>query len=106
MSSHYRVVVDAINGNLSKEMRQLNGVYTQYFNHIHQRVGHIFQGGYKGVLVDKDSYLLELSRYVVLNPVRANMVRDVKDWPWSGCRSMIGEQKIQEWLEIGWLLSQ
>jgi REP element-mobilizing transposase RayT len=61
-------------------MRQLNGVYTQYFNRTHRRVGHVFQGRYKGILVEKDRYLLELSRYVVLNPVRAHMVNDVSQW--------------------------
>jgi REP element-mobilizing transposase RayT len=77
-------------------MRQLNGVYTQYFNHTHHRVGQVFQGRYKGILVDKDSYLLELTRYVVLYPVRAHMVRDEKDWPWSSYHSMIGVQRVPE----------
>ena len=80
MSNHYHIVVETIEGNLSKGMRQLNGVYTQYFNRTHQRFGHVFQGRYTGILVDKDSYLLELSRYVVLNPVRANMISDVGQW--------------------------
>jgi hypothetical protein len=57
-------------------------------------------------LLEKDSYLLELSRYVVLNPVRARMVKDLGDWPWSSYRSMIGEQSVPEWLETDWLLSQ
>lgn len=90
MSNHYHVVVETVEGNLSKGMRQLNGVYTQAFNRRHRRVGHVFQGRYKGILVDKDSYLLELSRYVVLNPVRAGMVKDVADWPWSSYRAMLG----------------
>ena len=106
MSNHYHIVVETIEGNLSQGMRQLNGVYTQYFNQKHQRVGHVFQGRYKGILVDKDSYLLELSRYVVLNPVRAHMVRDVKDWPWSSYHSMTGQQSAPDWLEADWILSQ
>jgi putative transposase len=106
MSNHYHIVVETAEGNLSKGMRQLNGVYTQYFNHAHQRVGHVFQGRYKGILVDKDAYLLELSRYVVLNPVRARMVRDAKNWPWSSYHAMIGTQSVQKWLEVDWLLSQ
>ncbi|WP_459874236.1 transposase, partial [Endothiovibrio diazotrophicus] len=73
-------------GNLSKGMRQLNGVYTQAFNRMHDRVGHVFQGRYKAILVQKESYLLELARYIVLNPVRARMVRSAKDWPWSSYR--------------------
>ena len=106
MTNHYHIVVETVESNLSQGMRQLNGVYTQYFNHTHHRVGHVFQGRYKGILVDKDSYLLELARYVVLNPVRAHMVSDEKDWPWSSYHSMIGEQFAPEWLETDWLLSQ
>lgn len=65
-------------------MRQLNGVFTQAINRRNKRTGHLFQGRYKAILVDKKSYLLELARYVVLNPVRAKgMVRTIDDWPWS-----------------------
>jgi len=62
-------------------MRQLNGVYTQEFNRTHNRVGHVFQGRYKGILVEKENYRLELARYVVLNPVRAGMVDAPGQWP-------------------------
>jgi REP element-mobilizing transposase RayT len=106
MSNHYHIVVETVEGNLSKGMRQLNGVYTQHFNRNHQRIGHVFQGRYKGIIVDKDSYLLELSRYVVLNPIRARLVKDVSKWPWSSYKAMIGEQSIPEWLETGWLLNR
>lgn len=106
MSNHYHLIIETVEGNLSKGMRQLNGVYTQYFNHTHQRVGHVYQGRYKGILVEKDSYLLELSRYVVLNPVRARMVKDVGDWPWSSYKAMIMESNVPVWLEVEWLLSQ
>ncbi len=106
MSNHYHVVVETVEGNLSKGMRQLNGVYTQYFNQTHQRVGHVFQGRYKGIIVDKDSYLLELSRYVVLNPVRAKLVRKLEKWQWSSYGAMLGEQSVPDWLETDWLLSQ
>jgi putative transposase len=71
-------------------MRQLNGVYTQWINRSHHRVGHVFQGRYKGILVEKDNYLLELARYVVLNPVRAGMVRKAEAWPWSSYHAMVG----------------
>lgn len=71
-------------------MRQLNGVYTQYSNRRHSRVGHLFQGRYKAILVQKESYLLEVSRYIVLNSVRARMVRSAGDWPWSSDRATAG----------------
>ncbi|MDY7075923.1 MAG: transposase, partial [Chloroflexota bacterium] len=75
MDNHYHLLVETPNANLSKAMRQLNGVYTQAFNRSHGRVGHVFQGRYKAILVQKETYLLELARYIVLNPVRARMVR-------------------------------
>jgi REP element-mobilizing transposase RayT len=76
MSNHYHLLVQTMEGNLSAGMRQLNGVFTQAVNRRHGRVGHVFQGRFKAILVDGESYLLELSRYVVLNPVRAGMVSD------------------------------
>jgi putative transposase len=81
MDNHYHLLIETPNANLSRGMRQLNGVYTQTFNRAHNRVGHVFQGRYKSILIDKHSYLLELARYIVLNPVRANMVPLAADWP-------------------------
>ena len=74
MSNHYHVLIETPDANLSRGMRDLNGKYTQMFNRAHYRVGHVFQGRYKAIIVDADSYLMELARYVVLNPVRAHMV--------------------------------
>jgi len=71
MDNHYHLLIDTPDGNLSIGMRQLNGIYTQRFNKRYSRVGHLFQGRFKAVLVQKDSHLLEACRYVVLNPVRA-----------------------------------
>ncbi len=105
MGNHYHLLVETPEGNLSQGMRQLNGVYTQRFNRLHGRVGHVFQGRYKAILVDKDSYLLELARYVVLNPARAGMVRSAKDWPWSSYRGTAGFVATYPWLQTDWLLS-
>jgi REP element-mobilizing transposase RayT len=66
MDNHYHIVVETIEGNLAQGMRHLNGVYTQTFNRTHKRVGHVFQGRYKAIIVEKDRYLLELARYEVL----------------------------------------
>ena len=104
MTNHYHLVVETVEGNLSAGMRQLNGVYTQYFNRTHGRVGHVFQGRYKGILVERDSYLLELSRYVVLNPLRAGMVAELIDWPWSSYPAMVGET-APDWLAVKPLLA-
>ena len=105
MDNHYHLLVETPDANLSKGMRQLNGRYTQKFNREHRRVGHVFQGRYKAILIEKDSYLLELSRYIVLNPVRASMVHSVIDWPWSSYRATIGEQVKSGWLNTDWLLA-
>ncbi|MEY2680906.1 MAG: hypothetical protein RL661_1137 [Pseudomonadota bacterium] len=87
-------------------MRQLNGVYTQRFNRRHGRVGHVFQGRYKAILVERDAYLLELARYVVLNPVRAGMVVGPQDWPWSSYAAMCAQAPVPEWLQTDWILGQ
>lgn len=105
MTNHYHLVVETPDANLSKGMRQLNGVYTQYSNRRHGRSGHLFQGRYKAILVDGDGYLLELARYVVLNPVRAGMVRDPGKWWWSSYRAMIGTEAAPEWLATDGLLA-
>lgn len=105
MSNHYHLVIETRESTLSLGMRQLNGVFTQRSNRRHHRVGHVFQGRYKAILVQKDSYLLELARYVVLNPVRAGMVRSVRDWPWSSYRATAGWAEAPDWLFVDWLLS-
>lgn len=106
MGNHYHLLVETPDGNLSKGMRQLNGVYTQRFNRYHGQVGHVFQGRFKAILVQKESYLLELSRYVVLNPVRAGMVSDAGEWEWSSYLAATGQVKDPDWLETDWLLAQ
>ncbi|MCZ6578558.1 MAG: transposase [Gammaproteobacteria bacterium] len=106
MGNHYHILLETADGNLSQGMRQLNGVYTQYFNRQHNRVGHVYQGRYKAILVEKDSYLLELSRYVVLNPVRAGMIKNMDEWHWSSYLVTIGKLPPPDWLEVDWLLSQ
>jgi REP-associated tyrosine transposase len=105
MGNHYHLLVETPDANLSKGMRQLNGVYTQRFNRAHQRVGHVFQGRYKAVLVEKEAHLLELARYVVLNPVRAGMVCNPGEWRWSSYRPTVGEAAVPQWLETRWLLA-
>ena len=105
MSNHYHLLIETPDANLSKGMRQLNGVYTQSYNRRNNKVGHLFQGRYKAILVEKEVYLLELSRYIVLNPVRAEMVRSAKDWPWSSYRSVVGQADSPTWLNVEWLLA-
>jgi putative transposase len=106
LDNHYHLVIETIDPNLSIGMRQLNGVYTQAFNRAHQRVGHVFQGRYKAIMVEKDSHLLELCRYVVLNPVRAGMVSKPGEWKWSSFNSTAYAGKVPEYLTTGWVLGQ
>ena len=106
MTNHYHLLVETVDGNLSKGMRHLNGQYTQRFNRRHKMVGHLFQGRYKAILVQKDTYLLELTRYIVLNPIRAGMVDDLKNWQWSSHPAVVGLDASPEWLDTDWLLSQ
>lgn len=104
MTNHYHLVVETPDANLAKGMRELNGVYTQRFNRTYAHVGHVFQGRYKAILAQQDAYLLELARYVVLNPVRARTVRTPVEYPWSSYRAMIGEVVPPQWLETRCLL--
>ena len=106
MDNHYHLLIDTPDGNLSIGMRQLNGIYTQRFNKRHGRVGHLFQGRFKAVLVQKDSHLLEACRYVVLNPVRARRVQRPEEWIWSSYGATVGRTKLHPCLMTDWVLSQ
>jgi putative transposase len=90
MGNHYHLLLETPEPNLSLGMRQLNGVWSQQFNRRHGRVGHVFQGRFKAIMVQRESYLLELARYVVLNPVRARMVAQVEGFAWSSFRATAG----------------
>ena len=105
MGNHYHLLIETVEPTLSKGMREINGVYTQAFNRRHGRSGHVLQGRFKAPLVDKDNYLLELSRYVVLNPVRAGMVESAADWRWSSYRATMGKAAIPRWLAVEQTLS-
>lgn len=106
MDNHFHLVVETPEANLSIAMRQVNGVYTQAFNRRHGRIGHVLQGRFKAIVVDRDSYLLELCRYVVLNPVRAKTTRKPEPYPWSSYRATAGLAPTPSFLTVDWLLSQ
>ncbi len=106
MTNHYHLMIETPDGNLSIGMRQINSVYTQLFNKRHGRTGHLFQGRYKAILIQKDSHLLEVCRYVVLNPVRAKMVESPEKWPWSSYRATAGKAKPHPCLTTDWVLGQ
>ncbi len=106
MRNHYHLMIETPEGNLSRGMRQLNGVYTQVFNQRHIRVGHLLQGRYKAILVEKDTHLLSLCRYIILNPLRAGFVKRPEEWRWSSYQPTIGEAKRPPFLTTEWILSQ
>jgi hypothetical protein len=106
MDNHYHLLIETPEANLSRGMRQLNGIYTQRYNRTHNRTGHLFQGRYKAIVVDRESHLLELCRYVVLNPVRAKMTKRAEHWPWSSYRATSGNDKVADGLTVDWILGQ
>lgn len=110
LGNHYHLVLHTRRANLSMLMRHINGVYTQAYNRRHRKMGHLFQGRFKAILVDRDAYLLEVCRYVDLNPVRANMISHPADWPWSSYRAHVGNQAPLSWLDTpsvhGYLLGR
>jgi putative transposase len=106
MDNHVHLLIETLQPNLSRGMRQLNGVYTQRFNRRHRKVGHLFQGRFKAILVEKEEYLLELARYIVLNPVRAKTVKMPERYPWSSYRAMVGLVPVPPALATDWILNQ
>jgi REP element-mobilizing transposase RayT len=99
MDNHYHLVIETPEGNLVSGMRRLNAVYSQIFNRKHGRVGHLFQGRYKSLIVEREGYLLELCRYVVLNPVRAGIVDQPEQWEWSSFNDTVGLRAEPRWLD-------
>lgn len=106
MDNHYHLLIETPDGNLSIGMRQLNGVYTQLFNKRRRRAGHLFQGRYYAILVQKDTHLLEVCRYVVLNPVRGHVKKRPEEWKWSSYRATAGQEGAHSCLTTEWILGQ
>lgn len=104
MDNHYHILIETPSGNLPQIMRHINGAYTTYFNYKRDRSGHLFQGRYKAILVKKDEYAKELSRYIHLNPVRANIVERPEEFEWSSYSFYIGKEKSPEWLYSDFIL--
>lgn len=106
MGNHYHLLIETADGDTSKGMKRLNGTYAQYFNWKHERVGSLFQGRYKAILIDRDSYFLELSRYIVLNPVRQSWVADPEEYSWSSYRVVAGLERDAGLIDRDSLLSR
>ena len=106
MPNHYHLLLETPRANLHAVLHHLNTSYTNYFNAKNQRVGHLFQGRYRAILVEKDAYALELSRYIHLNPVRAKLVGDPSQYPWSSYLVYVGKRKGWNWLQAVFILDQ
>lgn len=104
MENHFHLFFQTPLGNLSRIMHFINTAYTAYFNKIHERTGHLFQGRYKAILVDADEYVRELSRYIHLNPVRAKISEFPEQYRWSSYRDYIGQRTTSAWLHTEFVL--
>ncbi len=105
MGNHHHLLLETPEANLSRAMRQLNGVYSQGFNRRHRRSGHVFEGRFQAQVVDRDAYLRTVCRYIVLNPVRAGLVAHPRQWAWSSYRATAGEAPLPAFLTVDWALS-
>jgi hypothetical protein len=105
MANHYHLLLETPGGNLSSIMHHINGAYTTYFNIKHKRLGHLMHGRYKSILVDKDAYAKELSRYIHLNPVHARIVTRPEDYFWSSYHDYLGLRESSSWLKRDFILS-
>jgi REP element-mobilizing transposase RayT len=99
MTNHFHLVIQTPEPNLSRGMQWLNGSYAGWFNHVHKRAGHLFQGRFHAYLIEKETYLAEVLRYVVLNPVRARMVERPEAYRWSSYRATAGLESAPDWLD-------
>lgn len=105
MSNHYHLLIQTPDANISRAMRHLNGVYTQRYNKIHHCDGQLFRGRYKAILVEADSYLLELLRYIHRNPLEANLVDNLQKYNWSSHKGYLSKAKKWNWLYKSFPLS-
>ena len=104
MGNHYHLLVETPDANLSAGMHDLNGSYATFFNNRHSTVGHLFQGRFKFHVIEKDAYLLKVAAYIVLNSVRAGLVKNPADWPWSSYGALAGLCATPDFLTTDWIL--
>jgi putative transposase len=106
MPNHYHLAIETPDANLSQGMQRLNGVYAKSFNYAHGLEGHLFERRFRSIAVETDSHMLELARYLALNPVRAGLCSHPSQWRWGSYRAMVGLSTAPAFLTCGWLLSQ
>ncbi|MDX8410664.1 MAG: transposase [Mariprofundaceae bacterium] len=102
----YHLLIETSRANISRGMRQLNGLFTQRINRRHGRAGHVFQGRFKAVVIEKEAWLLELCRHVALIPVQAGLAGHVEGWSWSSYAATAGLVPEPDFLTVGWILEE
>jgi putative transposase len=100
MPNHYHLLLETPEPNLASGMQVLNLSYARYFNWRSRRVGHVFQGPYRDRHITREAHLIELCRYIALNPVRAHLVDDPAEWPWSSYRALAGLERAPSYLQV------
>jgi len=106
MSNHFHLLVKTPEGNLGRAMRHISGVYTQRHNRLRKTDGPLFRGRYKAIMVEEDSYQLQLSRYIHRNPLEAKIVDKLEDYPWSSYKYYISKKQTPAWLYPQEILEQ
>jgi putative transposase len=103
MGNHYHIVLETPGRNLSDAMHFINGVFAQRSNRRHGQTGHVFEGRFRSLVIERESYLKRAARYVVRNPVRAGLVANPAAWRWSSYRATAGLERVPRWLEVEWI---
>ena len=104
MNTHYHLLVETPKPNIASGMQRLNGLFAQTFNRQHRRSGHVFERRYHGEPLERDAHLLEVVRYIVLNPVRAGLCEAPEEWPWSSYRATVGAEPCPPFLTVSTVL--
>lgn len=104
LSTHYHLLVETPQADIAAGIQYLNGRYAQWANWLRRERSHVFEGRYGAVLVKTESHALEVHRYIALNPVRAGLVRDPEDWPWSSMRALLGREPPPPFLDAAAVL--
>jgi REP element-mobilizing transposase RayT len=103
MGNHYHLILETPRANLSQAMQFVNGVFAQRSNRRHVTTGHAFEGPFRSLVIQRESYLTRAARYVVRNPVRACLTETAGDWPWSSYRATAGLELAPRWLYVDWI---
>jgi REP element-mobilizing transposase RayT len=106
MTNHYHLLIETPQANLSEGMHRLNSLYVQAFNRRHGYAGHLFERRFRSSLVQSNAHLIELARYIVLNPVRAGLCREPAEWKWSSYQAFVSAVAAPVFLTVNWLLAQ